>query len=51
LLLAEVDGPRRIASLVRDHLIEGVARGEGDADWSSLELLAARRAGLPYFVA
>jgi hypothetical protein len=37
---------RRVASLVRDHFIEGVARGERDADWSSLGLLAARRSGL-----
>jgi hypothetical protein len=37
---------RRVASLVRDHFIEGVAQGEGDADWSALALLAPRRAGL-----
>jgi hypothetical protein len=37
---------RRVASLIRDQFIEGVAQGEGDADWSALGLLAARRAGL-----
>jgi 3-hydroxyisobutyrate dehydrogenase-like beta-hydroxyacid dehydrogenase len=38
--------PMPIASLVRDQFIEGVAQGEGDADWSGLARLAARRAGL-----
>jgi 3-hydroxyisobutyrate dehydrogenase-like beta-hydroxyacid dehydrogenase len=38
--------PMPVASLVRDHFIEGIAQGEGDADWSGLARLAARRAGL-----
>jgi 3-hydroxyisobutyrate dehydrogenase-like beta-hydroxyacid dehydrogenase len=38
--------PMPVASLVRDHFIEGVAQGEGDTDWSGLARLAARRAGL-----
>jgi 3-hydroxyisobutyrate dehydrogenase-like beta-hydroxyacid dehydrogenase len=38
--------PMPVASLLRDHFIEAVARGEGDADWSGLARLAARRAGL-----
>jgi 3-hydroxyisobutyrate dehydrogenase-like beta-hydroxyacid dehydrogenase len=38
--------PMPVASLVRDHFMEGVAQGEGDADWSGLARLAARRAGL-----
>jgi 3-hydroxyisobutyrate dehydrogenase-like beta-hydroxyacid dehydrogenase len=38
--------PMPVASLVRDHFIEGVAQGQGDADWSGLARLAARRAGL-----
>ena len=49
LVLAAADAravPMPVASLVRDHFIEGVARGEGDADWSGLARLAARRAGL-----
>ena len=49
LALAAADAmavPMPVASLVRDHYIEGVAKGEGDADWSGLARLAARRAGL-----
>lgn len=49
LALAAADAltvPMPVASLVRDHFIEGVAQGEGDADWSNLALRAARRAGL-----
>ena len=38
--------PMPVASLVRDHLVEAVAQGEGDADWSGLARIAARRAGL-----
>jgi 3-hydroxyisobutyrate dehydrogenase-like beta-hydroxyacid dehydrogenase len=38
--------PMPIASLVRDHFIEGVAHGDGDADWSALARVAARNAGL-----
>jgi 3-hydroxyisobutyrate dehydrogenase-like beta-hydroxyacid dehydrogenase len=49
LALAAADArtvPMPVASLVRDHFIEGVAQGEGDADWSGLARLAARRTGL-----
>jgi 3-hydroxyisobutyrate dehydrogenase-like beta-hydroxyacid dehydrogenase len=49
LALAAADAktvPMPVASLVRDHFIEGVAQGEGDADWSGLARLAARKAGL-----
>jgi hypothetical protein len=35
-----------VASLVRDHFIEGVAQGDGDADWAALARVAARNAGL-----
>jgi 3-hydroxyisobutyrate dehydrogenase-like beta-hydroxyacid dehydrogenase len=38
--------PMPIASLIRDHLLEGVAQGEGDSDWSGLARLSARSAGL-----
>src|ERR1700680_1753199 len=31
--------PMPVASLVRDHFIEGVAQGQGDADWSGLARL------------
>jgi 3-hydroxyisobutyrate dehydrogenase-like beta-hydroxyacid dehydrogenase len=49
LALAAADArtvPMPAASLIRDHLIEAVAHGEGNADWSGLARLAARRAGL-----
>ncbi len=51
LALAAADArtvPMPVASLVPDHFIEGVAQGEGDANWSALGLLAARRAGLAF---
>ena len=32
--------------VVRDRLIEGVARGYGDLDWTALGLIAAQKAGL-----
>ncbi len=38
--------PMPVASLVRDHFIEGVAQGDGDADWAALARVAARNAGL-----
>jgi 3-hydroxyisobutyrate dehydrogenase-like beta-hydroxyacid dehydrogenase len=49
LALAAADArtvPMPVASLIRDHFIESVAQGEGNADWSGLARLAARRAGL-----
>jgi 3-hydroxyisobutyrate dehydrogenase-like beta-hydroxyacid dehydrogenase len=49
LALAAADAstvPMPVASLIRDHFIEAVAQGEGNADWSGLARLAARRAGL-----
>jgi 3-hydroxyisobutyrate dehydrogenase-like beta-hydroxyacid dehydrogenase len=39
--------PMPVASLVRDHFLEGVAQGEGETDWSGLARLCARSAGLP----
>ncbi|MDC0708242.1 NAD(P)-dependent oxidoreductase [Stigmatella sp. ncwal1] len=38
--------PMPLASLVKDHLLSGVARGHGELDWSALGALAAERAGL-----
>jgi 3-hydroxyisobutyrate dehydrogenase-like beta-hydroxyacid dehydrogenase len=38
--------PLPIASLVRDRMIEGLAQGLEDADWSVLGAIAARAAGL-----
>jgi 3-hydroxyisobutyrate dehydrogenase-like beta-hydroxyacid dehydrogenase len=49
LALAAADAkmvPMPAASLVRDHLLSGVAQGEGDVDWSGLAQLCAREAGL-----
>jgi 3-hydroxyisobutyrate dehydrogenase-like beta-hydroxyacid dehydrogenase len=49
LVLQAADGaqvPMPLASLVRDHFLEGVARGMGEHDWSALGALAAERAGL-----
>jgi 3-hydroxyisobutyrate dehydrogenase-like beta-hydroxyacid dehydrogenase len=47
LALAVADAlPMPVASLVRDHFLEGVAQGEGDTDWSGLARLCARSAGL-----
>jgi 3-hydroxyisobutyrate dehydrogenase-like beta-hydroxyacid dehydrogenase len=38
--------PMPIASLLRDHYMEAVARGMGEQDWAALGALAAERAGL-----
>ena len=38
--------PIPAASLMRDHFIEGVAHGDGDADWAALARVAASNAGL-----
>jgi 3-hydroxyisobutyrate dehydrogenase-like beta-hydroxyacid dehydrogenase len=49
LALAAADGlaaPMPVASLIHDHFLAGVARGEGDSDWSALARLAAANAGL-----
>jgi 3-hydroxyisobutyrate dehydrogenase-like beta-hydroxyacid dehydrogenase len=38
--------PMPAASMLRDHFLEGVARGMGEKDWAALGALAAQRAGL-----
>ena len=38
--------PLPVASVVRDHLLGAVARGQGDMDWSSLAKVVAENAGL-----
>jgi 3-hydroxyisobutyrate dehydrogenase-like beta-hydroxyacid dehydrogenase len=38
--------PMPVGSLVHDHLLAGVAQGQGNSDWSTLARLAARNAGL-----
>ena len=42
----ECAAPMPIASLVRDHLLDALAHGQGDLDWSSVARVAARNAGL-----
>jgi 3-hydroxyisobutyrate dehydrogenase-like beta-hydroxyacid dehydrogenase len=49
LALAAADSrmvPMPAASLVRDHLVSGVAQGQGDIDWSGLAGICAKEAGL-----
>ena len=38
--------PMPFASILRDHLLEGIARGDGDRDWSALAEVSRRHAGL-----
>lgn len=38
--------PLPLASLMRDHLLEGMAQGYGDLDWCSVSRVIARHAGL-----
>ena len=42
----ELGVPLPIASLVRDHLLSGIARGRAEIDWSGLAEIAAENAGL-----
>jgi 3-hydroxyisobutyrate dehydrogenase-like beta-hydroxyacid dehydrogenase len=37
--------PMPVASLLRDHLLEAIAHGDGDRDWSALAEVARRHAG------
>jgi len=37
--------PMPVASLLRDHLLEAVAQGDGKRDWSALAEVARRHAG------
>jgi len=45
----ELGVPMPFASILRDHMLSAVANGQGDLDWSSLALVAARSAGLERF--
>jgi len=38
--------PMPLASLVRDHMVSGIARGMGEIDWSAIGRVAAQDAGL-----
>ena len=42
----ETRTPLPLASLLRDHFLEGIANGDADKDWAALALVAARKAGL-----
>jgi 3-hydroxyisobutyrate dehydrogenase-like beta-hydroxyacid dehydrogenase len=37
--------PMPVASLLRDHLLEAIAQGDGERDWSALAEIARRHAG------
>jgi 3-hydroxyisobutyrate dehydrogenase-like beta-hydroxyacid dehydrogenase len=43
----ELRAPLPLASLVRDHMLEAVAKGRGQQDWSALAAVAQEAAGLP----
>jgi 3-hydroxyisobutyrate dehydrogenase-like beta-hydroxyacid dehydrogenase len=38
--------PMPVASLIRDHMLDALAHGQGEMDWSSIAKVAARAAGL-----
>lgn len=38
--------PMPFASILRDHLLEAIAQGDGDRDWSALAEVARRHAGM-----
>jgi 3-hydroxyisobutyrate dehydrogenase-like beta-hydroxyacid dehydrogenase len=42
----ECAAPMPLASLIRDHLLSGMANGQAEMDWSSLARVIARDAGL-----
>lgn len=42
----ECAAPMPVASAIRDHLVSGLALGQGEMDWSSVARVSARNAGL-----
>ena len=42
----ECSSPMPIASVIRDHMLDALAHGQGDMDWSSIAKVAGRHAGL-----
>lgn len=42
----ECAAPMPVASLIRDHMLDALAHGQGEMDWSSIAKVAARSAGL-----
>jgi 3-hydroxyisobutyrate dehydrogenase-like beta-hydroxyacid dehydrogenase len=45
-LAEDRESPMPTASLVRDHMLQALAQGQGFMDWSSVALIPARNAGL-----
>ncbi len=45
-MAGEANVPAPTASLIRDHIIEGLARGMGELDWAAVALVARENAGL-----
>jgi len=43
----EVKAPLPLASLLRDHFLESLAKGRGDWDWSGIAAVVREAAGLP----
>ena len=43
---AEFNAPMPFASVLRDQYLSALANGQGELDWSSVALVAARNAGL-----
>ena len=46
-LARECAAPMPVASLVHDHMLEAIALGHGERDWSSVAQVSAKHAGLP----
>ena len=42
----ECSAPMPVASLIRDRMLDALAHGQGEMDWSSIAKVAARNAGL-----
>jgi 3-hydroxyisobutyrate dehydrogenase-like beta-hydroxyacid dehydrogenase len=42
----ECSAPMPVASLIRDHMLDALAHGQGEMDWSSIAKVTARAAGL-----
>ena len=43
----QLHAPLPLASLVHDHMIEAIAKGHAQKDWSALALIPREAAGLP----
>ena len=45
-LAQEAGSPMPVADLVRNHFLEAMEQGQGDSDWSSIERVLTRAAGI-----